>query len=189
MTDSFSVWHKRVAVVTALCGVVSGCKSGGGDAVVISEFVASNGNGITDGDGETSDWIELFNAGQNNVNLEGWRLTDNPNEPWRWTFPPTELEPGQYVVVFASGKAQNPSDSELHTAFRLKGSADYLALLRPNGRVAHEFAPYPEQQNDVSFGVGSDGVTGFLQTPTPNAPNSPSVRKNKDTKSKNGSGE
>ena len=44
---------------------------------VISEFLASNQAGLTDEDGEHSDWIEIHNPEATAVDLIGWRLTDN----------------------------------------------------------------------------------------------------------------
>lgn len=164
-------------VALALAG---GCKDDGSSAIAISEFMASNGNGLKDSDGETSDWIEIANFGTQTVNLKGFRLTDDPKEPMRWVFPDVSLAPGQYLVVFASGKASEATDGELHANFRMKASPDFLALLRPNGRALTQFKPYPEQQSDVSYGLGSDGVTGFLQSPTPGAANTPSLGKKKD---------
>ena len=49
------------------------------EAVIISEFVASNVGGLLDEDQASSDWIELYNSGNSSVNLSGWYLTDNTN--------------------------------------------------------------------------------------------------------------
>ena len=42
---------------------------------VISEAQAVNDTTLQDGDGNFSDWIELYNAGDEAVNLAGWHLT------------------------------------------------------------------------------------------------------------------
>lgn len=172
----------RLAVLLGLAAsaaVSSGCRASSGttSAIVISEFLASNSSGLEDSDGETSDWIELYNRGKTTVNLEGWRLTDDPEVSDRFVFPSVSLEPEQYLVVFASGKAPLPGERQLHAGFRLKASPDYLALLDASGRLAQQFAPYPEQRSDVSYGLGSDGVTGFLSGPTPGAANAPAIAK------------
>lgn len=180
MNCPVSAWSKAAVIVATILGACGGCSDDGVSSIVISEFMAANGNGLKDSDGETSDWIEIGNLGKNSVNLKGFRLTDDVDEPMRWVFPDVSLGAGQYLVVFASGKGSEVGGSELHTGFRMKASPDFLALLRPNGRALQQFKPYPEQRNDVSYGLGSDGVTGFLQTPTPGAPNSPTIRKHKD---------
>jgi hypothetical protein len=169
--------------VALVAGLSSACRSSSEAraSIVISEFLASNTAGMKDSDGETSDWVEVYNRGKSAVSLAGWRLTDDPNQTERFVFPEVSLEPGQYLVVFASGRASNPGEKQLHASFRLKASPDYLALLDADGRLTQEFAPYPEQRNDVSYGLGSDGVTNYLTAATPGAPNTPTISK----KSKN----
>jgi hypothetical protein len=55
--------------------------------VVISEFLASNGSGIKDEDGDPSDWIEVHNRSGQEINLAGFALTDAEAMPRKWTFP------------------------------------------------------------------------------------------------------
>src|SRR5688572_4585674 len=61
------------------------------DGVIISEFLALNDpvggadqcnlpTCIKDEDGETSDWIELLNTGDVEVDLDGWHITDNADD-------------------------------------------------------------------------------------------------------------
>jgi hypothetical protein len=180
MKRQATILRSTLGLAATALGLSTGCRDDGSSSIVISEFMAANANGLKDGDGETSDWIEVANFGTQVVNLKGFRLTDTPDDPMRWVFPEVSIAPGQYVLVFASGKGLDGGASELHTGFRMKASPDFLALLRPNGHALTQFKPYPEQRNDVSYGLGSDGVTGFLETPTPGAPNSPIIGKKKD---------
>jgi hypothetical protein len=122
--------------------------------VIISEFMASNTRSLLDEDGDTSDWIEVFNLGQTNVNLNGWALTDNSANPRRWRFPAMDLQSGENIVVFASGKNRRIAGSPLHTDFKLAATAGFLGLTDPNGTIVFNYgAQYPEQAPDVSFGV------------------------------------
>ncbi|MCA9527709.1 MAG: CotH kinase family protein, partial [Myxococcales bacterium] len=73
-------------------------------AVVINEVLASNQTGLLDEDGDTPDWIELHNAGPDPVDLAGYGLSDDPDEPFAWVMPPRVLAPDEYLVVLASGK-------------------------------------------------------------------------------------
>src|SRR5437899_12726940 len=72
------------------------------DDLVISEFMAQNDTTLADEDGDFSDWIEIYNAGTNGVNLNGWFLTDDPGTLKLWRFPATNLAANAYLVVFAS---------------------------------------------------------------------------------------
>ncbi|WP_425401053.1 hypothetical protein [Aeoliella sp.] len=53
----------------------------------ITEFLASNSGGLQDGDGDTPDWIELFNAGASTADLSGYHLTDDRADLTKWAFP------------------------------------------------------------------------------------------------------
>ncbi|HBO52715.1 MAG TPA: hypothetical protein DD471_12090, partial [Planctomycetes bacterium] len=75
-------------------------------AVVITEFLAENSDGLADEDGDSSDWVELQNQGAATVNLDGWSLTDDAGDLRKWFFPAVELLPGEYLLVFASGKGR-----------------------------------------------------------------------------------
>ena len=128
--------------------------------VMITEFLAENDAGLRDADGNSPDWIELYNAGDATAKLEEYRLTDDPDEPAKRRFPAVDLDPGQYLVVFAS--SQDVDDyvdgaGNLHTSFALQRGGEYLALVSPAGQVLSEFGPsgtpYPEQRANVSYGV------------------------------------
>jgi hypothetical protein len=130
--------------------------------LTITEFMASNKHTLLDEDGAPSDWIELYNAGTNTVNLEGWHLTDNASNLTKWTFPATNLAPNSFMIVFASGKDRAVAGQQLHTDFALSSSGEYLALVRPDGTVAQDFAPaFPEQVEDISYGFGFNYATNL----------------------------
>ena len=80
--------------------------------LVINELLASNGSGLADEDGDFSDWIEIHNPSNAAVNLSGWSLTDDPQEPEKWTFPDLVIGSGEYLVVFASGKDRRSPNKE-----------------------------------------------------------------------------
>lgn len=70
----------------------------------INEVMSSNGGVITDEDGDTPDWIEFYNAGSVSINLSGYGISDDKAEPFKWTFPSYVVNPGNYLLVFASDK-------------------------------------------------------------------------------------
>ena len=133
---------------------------------VISEVLASNDRVIVDEDGEDSDYVELYNAGDDGMSLNRYYLTDDPENLQKWRFPDVDLGVGEYLVVFASGNDRNDPDSELHSNFRLSSSGEYLALVEPDGQtVAFEIGPaYPQQVTDVSYGIPTGiGYSNLLE--------------------------
>jgi len=121
--------------------------------VIISEFMAANQNGLLDEDGETSDWIEIYNSGTTSVNLAGWRLTDAAGNLSKWIFPATTLDPNGFLVVFASSKDRAVSGAPLHANFKLSADGGYLALVRADAIVSSEYNPYPAQYDDKPYGL------------------------------------
>ncbi|MEX2186528.1 MAG: lamin tail domain-containing protein [Pirellulales bacterium] len=123
---------------------------------VITEFMADNAGALLDGDGNASDWIEVFNAGDAAADMSGWSLTDNPADLAKWPFPAATIEPGGYLVVFASGQATSnyiDAGGHFHTNFGLDRGGEYLALVK-GGVVRQEFAPqFATQREDVSYGL------------------------------------
>lgn len=139
--------------------------SGSGAEPMISEFMAANSGGLLDEDGDSSDWIEFLNPGPGSINLQGWRLTDDAANLAQWTFPSTPLAPGQFVIVFASGKNRAVAGAPLHTSFQLDAGGEYLALVRPDGQVSQQFAPaFPPQVSGISYGVLTAAATFNLVT-------------------------
>ncbi|OQX86737.1 hypothetical protein B6D60_05585, partial [candidate division KSB1 bacterium 4484_87] len=83
--------------------------------IVINEFLAGNETINTDEDGEYEDWIELYNAGDDAVDLAGFTLTDDPTEHDQWTLPAVTLGSHEFLLVWASKKDR--TTGELHTNF------------------------------------------------------------------------
>ncbi|MFH1120961.1 MAG: CotH kinase family protein [Bacteroidota bacterium] len=76
--------------------------------LVINEGSNRNYLSVPDEDGEYPDWVELYNAGDETVNLLNYSITDKLNNPVKWIFPETELSPGQFITIFCSGKDRRP---------------------------------------------------------------------------------
>ncbi|MFT4546726.1 MAG: hypothetical protein ACI9MB_000670 [Verrucomicrobiales bacterium] len=147
-----------------LCLVFSSATVAVSQTIYISEFMASNQDALTDEDGNTSDWLELFNSGTTPIDLDGWYLTDDAALLTKWQIPGVTLNGGQFIVIFASNKNRRDPANELHTNFKLSASGDHLALVRPDGTtVEHDYgASYPAQITDVSYGLGMSGGTSVL---------------------------
>ena len=145
---------------------------------LVNEFSASNSNIIDDDNGNSSDWIEIYNAGDTAVNLAGYTLTDDAFETDKYVLPDITLLGGQYLVVFAGDDADPTSGTDLYTGFGLSSSGEYLGFFDPEGNLVSEFgadgADYPAQFTDVSYGLLADGsfdTASFFATPTPGSAN------------------
>lgn len=136
--------------------------SRGAGQVVISEFMEKNRSTLRDEDGDFSDWIELWNRSDEAVDISGWNLSDRENQ-LGWTLPEMSLQPGERIVIFASGKDRQ--GEQLHTGFSLSG--DEGVWLRNEYGYLCSSALCADCDGDVSMALGADG--GYEQSlyPTP----------------------
>lgn len=143
--------------------------------IYINEIMASNTNTIRDGDlddpkhgtlgGAYSDWIELYNASDESVDLTGYSISDDGAT---WFFPEGSIPPKGYLVIWASDKNKVASDGQLHTNFKLSAQGEKVVLKTPGGEVIDSII-YGRLADDESYGRSTDGGNEFLifSKPTP----------------------
>ena len=93
---------KLLLILSALC-LLCACAAAEGDgsrfsSIRINEFMASNGGSLKDARGESPDWIELYNAGEEEVNLQGLCLSDGKKTLDKFVFPDWVLLSGRVRV-------------------------------------------------------------------------------------------
>ncbi len=136
------------------------------------------------------EFIEIYNAGDVPLSIEGMFLSDSQKNSRKWRIPIKEpIPPKGFVVLMGDGKGVGNS-----TSFKLGNSGDYLGLFHRleagNVRVDHiAFAAIP---TDQSWGRRKDGKKGgrFWKDPTPGGRNLPKIpeeylRERKDAKKVN----
>ena len=144
--------------------------------ITINEVLASNKTTITDEDGEYSDWIEIYNYGTTEVDLNDFGLSDDTEKPFKWVFPSTKLAPNSYLIIWASDKDRTVSGSPLHTNFKISSSGENLTLSNKSGEII-SFTPAIALKADMSFGKMPNGTGDYVtfSSPTPNNTNTSTV--------------
>ncbi len=125
----------------------------------ITEVMAANDETLYDFEGDASDWVEIYNPSAATVDLSGFYLSDRKNNPTKWEFPEdASVAAGGYLVVFASDKDLLAPNGELHASFALSADGEYIGLFDDDGvTVVDEIFPgFPEQTDDVSFGLSME---------------------------------
>lgn len=138
--------------------------------VRINEVLRDNRYSLVDAFGDRSPWVELYNPTDEPVSLATYALSDDPGERFKWMLPDITLNPGEYLVVFLSGRDVKEGN-ELHTGFKL-GSADVCVTLADRKTGLVQTVPIdPESGRNVSFGVNEEEQWAYFAQPTPGAPN------------------
>jgi len=141
-------------------------------AVRLNEVLARNDAAISH-NGTFPDYVELYNEGTASVDLSGMRLTDDPADPNKYTFPGgTSIAAGAYLPLYANNADGTPG---IHLGFSLddKGEGVYLFHRATAGGALLDSVQFGTQLPDLSIGrtngVGSG--TWFLCQPTEGAAN------------------
>ena len=117
----------------------------------ITEIVSENTRGMVDDFHAHSDWIEIANRSTRAVNLLDYGLSDDENQPFKWTFPYMILPPGERIVVFASNKDKRDPQEHLHTNFRISATGEAIMLTSPAQRLVDRAPPATLPPN-ISWG-------------------------------------
>ncbi|MCI0746014.1 MAG: lamin tail domain-containing protein [Verrucomicrobia subdivision 3 bacterium] len=131
--------------------------------VRINEVLADNVSAINH-NGSFPDVIELYNEGSGAVDLSGMRLTDDPAEPNKYTFPQgTSLGAGQYLALYAN---------EIGFSLDATGEGVYLYHRIANGGALLDSVQFGVQLPDRSIGRTGNGIGSWaLCQPTEGAVN------------------
>ena len=148
--------------------------------IFINEFLASNDSACTDENGEFDDFIELYNGGDEAVDVGGLYVTDDLAEPTLWQIPATNseettIQPGGFLLLWAD---KEEDQGILHLKLKLSGSGEQIGLVQviDDEIFFIDSLTYDDQEADISYGRYTDGLENWiLMTPTPNAANNDGV--------------
>ena len=129
----------------------------------ITEVMASNHETLEDAFGRYPDWLEIHNASDEAISLEGVFISDKRNEPERYAFPEgAVIQPREYIIVYASGAKKDIAD-EYHTSFKLSAAGEALYLSRDGILLDSMF--FGAQESDISLALNE--LDEYVQTLTP----------------------
>ncbi|MFR4007892.1 MAG: lamin tail domain-containing protein [Christensenellales bacterium] len=93
----------------------------------------SNSASLLDDVYGSPDWIELYNKGTTDVNLENYALSNDLNSPAKYLFPNVTLKAGEYMVVYAAKQIEGAPEDKLCTGFKLSSKGTMLILTAAGG--------------------------------------------------------
>ena len=128
------------------------------DKIIINEVCTKSRKSFLDKYDEESDWIELYNSGSGDINLEGCGLSKSLDDPYSLRFDNYILEGGSYLVIAASGRTNKFYENEYHAPFTLSNKkAGTIYFTSPIGKSV--VMEYPALKDDISFGVLGNELT------------------------------
>jgi regulation of enolase protein 1 (concanavalin A-like superfamily) len=144
--------------------------------IFINEWMASNtrtiANPVT---GVYDDWFEIYNPGNEPVNISGYYLTDVITNKFKYKIPDGYYVPAHgYLVIWADNtpSLNRPQFNELHVNFKLSKNGSDLAIFAPDGTLV-DAVTFGIQVSDLTEGRYPDGSENIVQltSPTPGSAN------------------
>lgn len=157
--------------------------SGGASNYVISytgpyvnEVLTRNRSAVTNGNGQTADFVELFNPGASSFNLGGMSMSFDEIDPGQWRIPAnTMIGPGAYLTIWcdASRPPSTNGTGPLNSGRALDGDSGGVYLFNALGQIVSSVEYGPQVEN---LSIGRVGVLWrLLSNPTPGAANAVSA--------------
>ena len=141
--------------------------------LVINEIMTSNKGVYNDPEGNSFDWIELYNGTNEVVDLTNYGLSDKENGEVKWIFPSVQINPKSYMIIYLADETR----SGLYTNFSLKQEGGELITLKgASGKVIDCVRTIATNKNNSMF---KNSTGEWLQTEeiTPGFENSEQGRK------------
>lgn len=141
--------------------------------LIINEVMQSNIDCIMDDLNEFPDsWVELYNSGDQAVNLQDYKLGLKEDAGSAFQLPSQTVAAHGYIVIYCD-KSDEPTG--LHTNFRLDSGKGNVYLF--HGDEVETLALKKMPAPNIAYGRVTDGADawGYQQTPTPGAANCGSI--------------
>lgn len=138
----------------------------------INEVLTANVWSETDRYAQHEPWIELYNPNSYPISLEGYFLSNDLNNPTKFSLKAQTIKASDYLILFASGVSERGKE---HVNFVL-GSGDTLYLIAPDSISVLQQIIIPDLTYDQSYGSSPNGSLTYttFTYPTPRANNNES---------------
>ncbi len=141
--------------------------------IYINEFMASNSTVISDPDfNEYSDWIEIYNYGDSDINIRGCFISDDYSEPAKWEiYDNVVIGAKQYLIIWCDN--HDTILGSIHTSFKLSNEGEEIGLYSGDISII-DTVSFTSQKTDISSGRNPvlHASWVFYDEPTPGDANS-----------------
>ncbi len=126
-----------------------------------NEIMINNRNSTKDKDSDYENWVEVYNMSDKEINLNGFGITNNNEDLFKWKFPDVSIQPHSFLIVWLSGKDRVDNIRDLHTNFKIKPDNDILVLTSPDSSW-NDILHLQKTSENISYGKKPDGIGAFF---------------------------
>ncbi len=136
----------------------------------ISEVMPANRT-VARTSGDYFDWVELCNDASDSIQLSGYYLTDDKDEPTKFALPAKSLKSGGRILIYCSGNVSLGDKDAYHCPFKLNGGEDTLYLYGADGRLLDYLHVYKVPPQGSIGRDSREGRISLYEKPTPGQAN------------------
>ncbi len=130
--------------------------------IVISEVMTANRSTLLNAAGQLCDWVELYNAGSEDVSLAGLYLSNDIGDRMKFSLPDITLSAGERTVIRCSGSSAPSGEA----GFSLKRGGCTVVLSGAVGNVIAQ-VEVPRLGEDRTWALQSNGTYQECDKPSP----------------------
>ena len=153
-------------------------------SVIINEILASNNGCCQDEHDEFDEYIELYNFGNDTIDVAGFFLTNEPENSDSYVQiqaagDSTLIAPGEFLLLWSD---DSPSQGILHLDALLSNTGGDLVLYAHDTATIADAVSYPFQAPDIAYARELDGQENWsYMDPTPGMSNTTIMATEKNT--------
>lgn len=155
----------------------------------INEIMAANQTDTLDNVGQLEDWFEIYNPNNFDVNIGGYYISDNLENPMKWQvrtdIPDSTTVPAQGWLLFWADADEGQGIR--HTSYSLSNNGEYLGLFSPDGFSVIDEVAWGFINADQTYGRETDGNAPwvvFIETTPEYSNNGATIGMNETTKNR-----
>ncbi len=131
--------------------------------LVINEIMTSNKGVQIDDNGDSYDWIEIYNGGNKDIDLTNYGLSDNANGEIKWLFPSVIIPKKSYLLVYLVGENRKG----LYANFLLKQEGKEIITFKSSSGKVIDTVETVVLSSNYSMYRDSNGKWGITEEITP----------------------
>ena len=134
--------------------------------IIINEYMSNNKRTNYSPDGYYYDWVELYNNGNQDINIDNLYLSDDINKLNKYKLPNIKIEKKGYLLIYLSGDSLT-LDNNIYANFKLSTNEE---LILSNGKDIINKIKIIDLPENISYGK-KDDTWYYFTTPTPGLKN------------------
>lgn len=138
-----------------------------GERKIFINEICSNNACIEETDKHYNDYIELYNASDQEISLNGWFLSDDEEDLKKCELADISISPKSYLLILADGEGEDIDE----VAFKINSKGENIFLTDQNGNMVDNVKVPALEANTVWARTKDGGLEWKRMTPTPRTTN------------------